>query len=344
MSPLRRSVAVRLVDTLGDDALPAWREAASARCVGPHARAVLADWDQGPEPGDADWGWFGVEAAAAALEDKGPDEACSPRLERSLAAAVLEAGLEEIDEGDAISTIDRFTLQYRLPDGQTVVDRFVASRPDLEAADREMLLSWRDPVEGIFEIRGQDGDAIILLNLLDDMEYRTYSNMEAAHREVYGRALGGQEVRARIRHALGGRLDASVRVYGYWAGLIVTVREPQAFGGRRYVVSRGVRHAEKPGFRYRRSWRPVGQPGVQRVDQRAGVLPGPGEGPAAGEEQPAAWRPGRQDAQHDRPEVFDVLREQPSSFRARPCEYLLVRLCPQIRPVRYRDHVVPAFA
>ena len=52
------------------------------------------------------------------------------------------------------------------------MDRFVASRPDLEA-DREMLLSWRDPVEGIFEIRGQDGDAIILLNLLDDLEYRT---------------------------------------------------------------------------------------------------------------------------------------------------------------------------
>jgi hypothetical protein len=68
-------------------------------------------------------------------------------------------------------------LQYRLPDGQTVVDRFVASRPGLTAADREMLLSWRDPVEGIFEIRGRDGDAVILLNLLDDLEYRTYSNM-----------------------------------------------------------------------------------------------------------------------------------------------------------------------
>ena len=108
------------------------------------------------------------------------DFACSPRLERSLAAAMLEAGLEEIDEGDAISTIDRFALQYRLPGGQTVVDRFVASRPDLTAADREMLLGWRDPVEGIFEIRGQDGDAIILLNLLDDLEYRTYSNMGPA--------------------------------------------------------------------------------------------------------------------------------------------------------------------
>jgi len=52
------------------------------------------------------------------------------------------------------------------------------------------------------------------------------SRLEAAHQEVYGRALGGAEVRARIRHALGGRHDASVRVYGYWAGLIVTVREP----------------------------------------------------------------------------------------------------------------------
>jgi hypothetical protein len=87
------------------------------------------------------------------------DFACSPRLQRSMAAAIVEAGLEEIDEGDAIGTIDRFALQYRLPDGQTVVDRFVASRPDLAAADREMLLGWRDPVEGIFEIRGKDGAA-----------------------------------------------------------------------------------------------------------------------------------------------------------------------------------------
>ena len=108
------------------------------------------------------------------------DFACSPRWERSLAAATLEVGLEEIDEGDAIGAIDQFALQYRLPDGQTVVDRFVASRPDLTAADREMLLGWRDPVEGIFEIRGQDGDAIILLNLIDDLEYRTHSNMGRA--------------------------------------------------------------------------------------------------------------------------------------------------------------------
>jgi hypothetical protein len=94
--------------------------------------------------------------------------ACSPRLARSLAAAMAEAGLEELDEADAIGVIDRFALQYRMRDGRTVVDRFVASRPELDATDREMLLGWRDPVEGIFEIRGYDGDAIILLNLIDD--------------------------------------------------------------------------------------------------------------------------------------------------------------------------------
>ena len=108
------------------------------------------------------------------------DFACSPRLERALATAISEAGLEDVEDADTIATIDRFTLQYRLPDGKTVVDRFVASRPDLDAADREMLLGWRDPVEGIFEIRGSDRDAIILLNLIDDLEYRAYSNMGPA--------------------------------------------------------------------------------------------------------------------------------------------------------------------
>jgi hypothetical protein len=76
------------------------------------------------------------------------DFACSPRLERALAAAMLEAGLEELEEADAIGAIDRFALQYRMRDGRTVVDRFVASRPDLDAADREMLLGWRDRWRG----------------------------------------------------------------------------------------------------------------------------------------------------------------------------------------------------
>jgi hypothetical protein len=55
--------------------------------------------------------------------------ACGPRLERSLAAAIREADLEELEGADAIGFLDRFALQYRMRDGRTVVDRFVASRP-----------------------------------------------------------------------------------------------------------------------------------------------------------------------------------------------------------------------
>ena len=95
MSPLRRSVAVRLVEALGDDALPAWRKAASARCVGPFARAVLAAWDDGPDPGDADEDWLGVEGAAAALEDKGPDEALS-RVWESMPGSDLDDRLAAV--------------------------------------------------------------------------------------------------------------------------------------------------------------------------------------------------------------------------------------------------------
>ncbi len=115
------------------------------------------------------------------------DFACSSRFERHLAPFMLEAAGPDggLGEGEAIGIIDRFTLQHRLPDGKTVLERFLASRPGLSAADREMLRGWGDPVEGIFEVRGKDRDAVILLNLLDDLEYRTYSNAgPAAFRQL----------------------------------------------------------------------------------------------------------------------------------------------------------------
>ena len=95
MSPLLRSVAVRMVERLGEDALPAWREMKSSPHVGPHARAELAAWDQGPEPSDTDWEWLAVEAAAAALQDQGPDEALN-RVWESMPGADLEACLAAV--------------------------------------------------------------------------------------------------------------------------------------------------------------------------------------------------------------------------------------------------------
>ncbi|MFE7590244.1 hypothetical protein ACFU6K_12645 [Kitasatospora sp. NPDC057512] len=110
-----------------------------------------------------------------------------PRFDRWLTPLLLKASgpQRQLEEGDAIRIIDNFILRYRLPDGSTVVDRFVAGRRDLSEADRAMLLGWRDPVEGIFEVQRKEGDAVVLLNLVDDLEYRTYSNVgRAAFRGV----------------------------------------------------------------------------------------------------------------------------------------------------------------
>jgi branched-subunit amino acid aminotransferase/4-amino-4-deoxychorismate lyase len=70
------------------------------------------------------------------------------------------------------------------------------------------------------------------------------ARLEAAHRDIYGKPLDGDLVRARIRHALNGKADASVRVYGYWAGLIVTVRGPQEMPSRPYSMT--VQHFQRP--------------------------------------------------------------------------------------------------
>jgi len=59
------------------------------------------------------------------------------------------------------------------PTGRTVVERFVAERrPRLSADDREMVLGWREVVEGRFEVRRFEGDAVELHNLFDDVVTR----------------------------------------------------------------------------------------------------------------------------------------------------------------------------
>lgn len=69
-----------------------------------------------------------------------------------------------------------------------------------------MVLAWRDPVEGLFEVRGKDGECLRLLNLLDDLEYRTYANAgRSAFRSV---TEGG---------FLGARLVALPTAPGAWS-------------------------------------------------------------------------------------------------------------------------------
>lgn len=78
--PAQRIAAVDVVAGLGEPALPAWQQAAEVPTLGPHARLVLAEFeddsdDEPPEPDAADLRWLAVEYAAAALAVDGPYEA-----------------------------------------------------------------------------------------------------------------------------------------------------------------------------------------------------------------------------------------------------------------------------
>jgi hypothetical protein len=80
IEPRLRWIAADVVELLGEDALPAWREMTGVPGIGPHARYALYQMDALPEPSDAEWLWLAVESAAVALAGKGPDEAVSGRI------------------------------------------------------------------------------------------------------------------------------------------------------------------------------------------------------------------------------------------------------------------------
>lgn len=139
----------------------------------------MADPEEGANQGAGGPSLTDLIERSATLKGRLVAFAQSARFDRWLTPLLLEAAGPErqLDEGEAIRITDHFILRYRLPGGSTVVDRFVAARKDLTASDREMLLGWRDPVEGVFEIRRKERDAVVLLNLVNDLEFRTYSNV-----------------------------------------------------------------------------------------------------------------------------------------------------------------------
>jgi hypothetical protein len=81
------------------------------------------------------------------------------------------------DEAMFSMVLDHFALQHRLRSGTTVVEAFTAAHPELTDAERDMLLGWRDVVEGVFDVNGKDRGALVLVNFLDELTYRARSNL-----------------------------------------------------------------------------------------------------------------------------------------------------------------------
>lgn len=119
-----------------------------------------------------------VERAGELKQDL-VDFALSPRFDRELSAVIAQAfpGGVVSDEGELSGIFDYFAIQHRLESGGTVVEAFVAAHPELADDEREMLLGWRDVVQGIFEVTGKEGDALVLFGLMDELTYRARSNL-----------------------------------------------------------------------------------------------------------------------------------------------------------------------
>jgi len=157
------------------------------------------------------------------------------------------------------------------------------------------ILGWQFPLRSWRQEQGMDGGE-------DSVDSRVWAdNFARFGPQVIGRTMFdfGQvsSIKHHSRPALSGVTQEEISAT--MSNLTVTVvnrdegqpSHPETISAlERFIgsASGGVWCAEQPGFRCRRSWWPGGQPRVKGVDQRAGILPGSGEGPAAGEQQPAA--------------------------------------------------------
>src|SRR4051812_13093232 len=120
-----------------------------------------------------------------------------PRFDRPIARAIEQrfGSVLELEEAKFLGFLDWFIMQYQLPGGRTAVEQYVDAHPKLSEADRKLLLGWREFVEGIFEVKERDGDALLIFNLLDELTYRVYSN---AGPVVFSTMPRGSFISARI--------------------------------------------------------------------------------------------------------------------------------------------------
>jgi hypothetical protein len=102
-----------------------------------------------------------------------------PRYDRAFREVLAQHGdgSEVLDEHRLMMLWDYFLLEHRLRNGRTIVEQFVDAHAELSRQEREMLLGWRDVVQGPFEVQRRDGPALIVVNLVDDLTYRVRSNM-----------------------------------------------------------------------------------------------------------------------------------------------------------------------
>jgi hypothetical protein len=66
---------------------------------------------------------------------------------------------------------DNFVYSYRFPDNLTVIDRFVSETSDLSEKEKAIIVKWKDPVGGIFQVKRTLPDGFVAENLINEVDY-----------------------------------------------------------------------------------------------------------------------------------------------------------------------------
>ncbi len=90
---------------------------------------------------------------------------------------------------DEVECADWFIHYYRFRNGDTVIDRFIKANPGLSEIERRLLEWWKEPVEGVFEVRRRGGGVMELFNLVDQETYVVASTLGPGVLEQF--PLGG---------------------------------------------------------------------------------------------------------------------------------------------------------
>jgi hypothetical protein len=158
-----------------------------------------------------------------------------PRYDRAASEFLAEYGngLEDADEQRWMLLWDCFVLEHRLANGRLVVEQFVDARPELSECEREMVLGWRDVVQGPFAVLRNDGPALVVESLVDDLTYRVRSNMgPAVFRQMPRRSfIIARLVAVGDEWMLSGPvqvLRASEQDFAYQLALDMSLRTPEA--------------------------------------------------------------------------------------------------------------------
>lgn len=96
----------------------------------------------------------------------------------ALKKAFFKASREKYEDPLAIDSVDEFheftdnfVYSYRFSNNLTVIDRFVSETSDLNEKEKAIVLRWKDPVAGLFQVKRTLPDGFAAENLINEVDY-----------------------------------------------------------------------------------------------------------------------------------------------------------------------------